>query len=523
MAERREKTALDLIEEATYLVRNAPAAALAAYYMGTLPFVLAFLFFWADMGRSATALDHCAPAALAVAAMYVWMSVWQAVFAQRLRSALTGTPPAPFFRLAFVQASLQPAKPIAIAIAALLIVPLATVFGFYQSLMAVSYEGVGGIGQPFAAARSQAKLWRRQNWAVLCLIAAIAIVVFLNIGVLILIVPQLLKSFLGIDTPLTRSMDVPVNSTFVAMTVALTYAIVDPLIKAVYVLRCFYGESLATGEDLKAQLKAIAAALVLTIVLCGASAVQAQSAPATPSGPGPAVQDLNHSIDDVLKHPKYSWRLPAPSQPQQTKNWFARQFDSIVDTINRWVDGFLNWLRDRFRSSRAPSQGSRGLPALRAWFYLLLGIAVLIAVVLLIRTFSRKRRAATPAQPIALAVPDLASDNTTADQLPADEWMRTALECIARNDLRLAVRAMYLANLAYLGGRSLIAIDRTKSNHDYERELRRRARAKPEILPVFSDTIGVYERSWYGMYDVSRELVARIEMNFSSTRARVEQ
>jgi hypothetical protein len=518
MAGHREKTALDLLEEATYLVRNAPATALAAYYIGTLPFVLAFLFFWADMLRSATAYDHCAPAALGVAAMYVWMSVWQAVYAQRLRSALTGIRPAPFLRLAFVQASLQPVKPIAIAIAALLMIPLATVFGFFQSLMAVSYEGWNGIGQPFAAARTQAKLWRRQNWAVLCLIAAIAIAVFLNIGVLLLIVPQLLKSFLGIDTPLTRSMDVQVNSTFIAMTVALTYAIVDPLIKAVYVLRCFYGESLATGEDLKAQLKAIAAALVLAIVLCGASVVRAQPAPS-----GPAVQDLNHSIDDVLKHPKFSWRLPAPKQPQQTKNWFVRQFDSIVDTINRWVDGFLNWLRDRFRSNRSPGQASRGLPALRAWFYLLLGVAVLITVVLLIRTFGRRRRATTAAQPVAIAVPDLESDSTTADQLPADEWMRTARECIARNDLRLAVRAMYLASLAYLGGRSLIAIDRAKSNRDYERELRRRARAKPEILPAFSDTIGVYERSWYGMYDVTRELVARIELNFSSTRARVEQ
>jgi hypothetical protein len=523
MPEQRKKSALDLLEESTYLVRNVPAAALAAYYTGTLPFVLAFRFFWADMGRSATAYDHCAPAALGVAAMYVWMSVWQAVYAQQLRSALTGTPPAPFFRLAFVQASLQPAKPIAIAIAALLMIPLATVFGFYQSLMAVSYEGARGIGGSFAAARSQAKLWRRQNWAVLCLIAAIAIVVFLNIGVLILIVPQLLKSFLGIDTPLTRSMDVPVNSTFVVIAVALTYVIVDPLIKAVYVLRCFYGESLATGEDLKAQLKAIAAALVVSIALCGASMVHAQPAPTTPSGSGPAVQDLNHSIDDVLKHPKFSWRLPAPRQPQQTKNWFARQFDSIVNTINRWVDGFLNWLRDRFRSNRTPNQGSRGLPALRAWFYLLLGVAVLITAVLLIRTFGRKRRATTAAQSVALAVPDLESHSTTADQLPADEWMRTARECIARNDLRLAVRAMYLASLAYLGGRSLIAIDRTKSNRDYERELRRRARAKPEILPAFSDTIGVYERSWYGMYEVSRELVARIEMNFSATRARVEQ
>src|SRR5258706_10599060 len=217
MAQQREKSALDLLEEAAYLVRNAPATALAAYYVGTLPFVLAFLFFWADMGRSPTAYDHCAPAALGVAAMYVWMSMWQAVFAQRLRSTLTGTPPAPFLRLAFVQASLQPVKPIALAIAGLLMIPLATVFGFYQNLMAVSYEGTRGISLPFAAARSQAKLWRRQNWTVLALIAAIAIVVFLNIGVLLLIVPQLLKSFLGIDTPLTRSSDVAVNSTFIAI------------------------------------------------------------------------------------------------------------------------------------------------------------------------------------------------------------------------------------------------------------------------------------------------------------------
>ena len=523
MAEQREKPALELVEEAAYLVRSAPASALAAYYAGTLPFVLGFLFFWADMGWSATAYDHCAPAALGVAILYIWMSAWQAVFAQRLRSSLTGTPPAPFLRLAFVQASLQPAKMIVIPIAALMMVPFASVFGFYQSLMAVSYEGARGIRQPFAAARRQAKLWRRQNWVVLCIVAAIAIAIFLNLGLLILVVPQLLKSFLGIDTPLTRSMALPLNSTFWAITAALTYAIVDPLIKAIYVLRCFYGEALATGEDLKAQLKAIAAALVLVVVLFGASVVHAQPPPPAPVNAGPAVQDLNHSIDDVLKHPKFSWRLPAPRQVAQTKNWFVRKFDSFVDTVDRWIDDFLNWLRDRFRSERSSDQGSRGLPALRAWFFLLLGAAVVITVFIVIRSFRKKSRTTTTAQPVTVAVPDLASDHTTADQLPADEWLRTARECIARGDLRLAVRALYLANLAYLGGRSLIAIDCGKSNLDYARELRRRARSKPEILPVFSDTIGVYERSWYGMYDVSRELVARIETNLLSTRARVEQ
>jgi len=124
---------------------------------------------------------------------------------------------------------------------------------------------------------------------------------------------------------------------------------------------------------------------------------------------------------------------------------------------------------------------------------------------------------------VTAAMPDLASNDARADQYPPDEWLRTARECIARNDLRLAVRALYLASLAYLGGRSLIAIDRGKSNHDYARELRRRARSRSEIMPVFSDTIDVFERSWYGMYDVDSDLVARMEANLAAMRACVEQ
>lgn len=36
--------ALELLEEATHLLRRAPAGTLLAYYLGTLPFVLALLF-----------------------------------------------------------------------------------------------------------------------------------------------------------------------------------------------------------------------------------------------------------------------------------------------------------------------------------------------------------------------------------------------------------------------------------------------------------------------------------------------
>jgi len=47
--ERRQldKGAIELIEEAVQLLRRAPAASLAIYYAGALPFVLALLYFWA--------------------------------------------------------------------------------------------------------------------------------------------------------------------------------------------------------------------------------------------------------------------------------------------------------------------------------------------------------------------------------------------------------------------------------------------------------------------------------------------
>jgi hypothetical protein len=522
VARRHDKSALDLVEEATYLLRSAPASAIAAYYIGTLPFALAFLFFWADMGRSPTAYEHSAPAALGIAVLFLWMSVWQSIFAQALRSMLTSTPPAPLRQLAFVQATLQPTKFVMIPVALLLTVPLGAVFAFYQNLMAVSYEDARGIRQPVAAAQRQAKLWQTQNWVVIGFLSMLAVAVFINIGVLLLLGPQLLKTLLGLETPLARSPLLVYNSTFLAITAALTYALVDPIVKAVYVLRCFYGESLATGEDLKAKLKAIAATVVAAIVivaLSGGAVLHAQQQPP----PNASVQQMDRSIDEVLKRAEFSWRLPHPPKATQEKSWLTRVVGSALDTLNEWTDQFLRWLHERFRPNAQGNSSKQPLPRLQIWVYVLLGVAVLIFIVLFFQLFRRRTRAVSIAEAITVAQPDLASNDTMPDQLAPDEWLRTARECIARNELRLAVRAMYLASLAYLGGRSLIAIDRGKSNRDYSRELRRRARSKPEIMPIFSDTIDVFERSWYGMHDVDSELVARVEANLATMRACVEQ
>ena len=73
---RQGKGAFDLIEEATQLLRTAPVATLAVYYLGAIPFVLGLLFFWADMSRSPFAHQHHAEAALGLALLFFWMKFW---------------------------------------------------------------------------------------------------------------------------------------------------------------------------------------------------------------------------------------------------------------------------------------------------------------------------------------------------------------------------------------------------------------------------------------------------------------
>ena len=119
----------------------------------------------------------------------------------------------------------------------------------------------------------------------------------------------------------------------------------------------------------------------------------------------------------------------------------------------------------------------------------------------------------------ATPVVNLETDELQADQHPIDEWLQLARECMARQEWRLALRALYLAGLANLADRSLIAIHRSKSNQDYSRELRRKARSKPELLTLFAQNIGTFERVWYGMYDVDLNTVEQFESNLVRLRA----
>lgn len=304
-----EKSGLDLAAEAVHLVRTAPPAALGAYYVGTAPFVVAFLHFWSDMSRSAFAERRCLGASLVLAGLFVWMKCWQAIFAARLREVMSGRKRAPWTprRLAALvaaQLTLQPLGLLSIPIALLLMLPFYAVYAFYQNVTALA----DGNGAPLPDIRRKAwtlalvrpkqnhiLIWLLCPWVLIVgmltvfgmsrlivsltpeignmagvawfliavwmmfqfvlPLAPVGAVVAGNIAIGIFMIPALLEALLGVQTRFTLSgWNAVFNTTFLATVFSLTYLCLDPLAKAAYCLRLFYTEARQSGDDLKAEL-----------------------------------------------------------------------------------------------------------------------------------------------------------------------------------------------------------------------------------------------------------------------------
>jgi hypothetical protein len=547
------KGPLDLIEEAVHLLRRAPAATLLTYYLGSLPFVLGLLYFWADMSRSSFAERRLPLAAFGMTMLFLWMKCWQAVFARRMRAQVSGeTVPQmgrrEWGRLVCLQALVQPTGLILLPVALVFLFPFGYVYAFYQNVTALPTDESPGLRQAVKRARQQAVLRPGQNHYGLLALKAFGLFVFLDLAAGFVAVPFLLKTLLGIDTVFSRSWMAIFNTTFLATIAALTYLCLDPLAKTFYVLRCFYGEALQSGQDLRAELRVLAAdsraAALLVFLALGCSSVSwgqessAQEPPASTAasesavgagrGAGPtetpralSAPALDETIRQVIGKREYLWRLPRETVPQEDrdKGALAAFLDQVIvilrewtRTVGEWLDKLGRWI---FGNTPRPSARSstNWLAGLR---WLLVALIVALAAVLgvmLVRIWRRRtRNTETLAQPLP-AMPDLADDHVSPDQLPEDGWSRLARELMDRGELRLALRAYYLASLAHLADRNLIRLAKFKSNRDYAWEVSRRAHALPAVAEPFTENVSIFDRVWYGLHEVSHDLLEQFARN----------
>ncbi len=521
---KHQKSAIRLIEEAVHVLRRAPGSLLSVYYLGGVPFVLGLLYFWADMSRSADAHQHSTSAAFGLAILFVWMKFWHTVYMYQVRAHVFDEVRTTWSRqrvlsIFVTQTLIQSTRLFIIVVASLTVIPFGYCYAFYQNVSA--HDGKKGqtIRETSAWAWRQAKLWPRQNHLLIGIYYLFGFVIFVNVTVTAILLPQLAKSLFGIDSAFTLSgMYMVFNSTFWFSVFGITYLLVDPFIKATYALRCFYGSALQSGNDLKSELeqmrisrKNLAAGLLLIFVCLMPLTSLAKSQKVV------SAADLDHSIEETMSRREFAWRLPretVQAEAEKNKGPIAAAVDWLIDALGRglkkigsWIKKFIEWLEDLMPESAGKTKTASGnwITPVRAILLILLVLLLAILAYIFVRIWQRRRPGPIEAiGAVTAPTPDLTDESIKADDLSANRWLVMAGELAEKGDLRLAMRALYLGTLAHLAEREMITIELYKSNREYERELTRRAHERSEMLNMFSSSLNFFERVWYGMYRVAR-------------------
>lgn len=522
--------ALDVMEQAFMLLRSAPLLSYVIYYLGAVPFWLAALYFVADMSRSAFAAEQLASHSLLVTLFFFGMKCTQAVFASHLTAILSNHSAEWNFkravRLVRTQIAIQGWSLFVRLIAGMVLVPIVWVSAFYQNVSVLG-DGQAANRSMMARAWTQAKAASFQLHTIHGYAVILGFLIYLNAAIGMVLVPIAAKQLFGFETAISRDPMVLFNTTFFGACFAVTMLLVDPILKAVYTLRCFAGESKENAADLRAQLAVLTRNLPKGVLTALAALICLMAQPGmlfandTPVNDSGEPARLNQSIDEVLAHREFAWRAPrrAAEAEKGGESWLDSVSHMIKNTLHSVAHFFGELFKYLFGRGSNPGESASGITSAQLQIMLYLFVAVgVIAIAITIWRSRRGKIQKASIIAVAEARPDIASDDVSATDLPEDGWLRFARELSQRGELRLALRALYLAGLAKLGERQFLTIARHKSNRDYDRELRRRAKSQPGVISAFSENMNVFESAWYGSHEVTPEILQRFTGNLEVIR-----
>lgn len=504
-----------MLEEATGLLRELPARSWILWLCGTLPFTWVLIDFLLEMTRSAYGAERIVGMSLLLAGLYVAKHVAQGVFSRDCLQVLRGdavTTPGwtALARLALVQAAWQPVRIPGLMLASIAVVPFPWVAAFLRNVGLSALERERGfVGEAWRLGRADT----RAHSVALLILTLLWLLLFVNLLVLWIVVPMLLKSFFGLQTEIVRLAGRMMNASTILVTMLLAFAALEPVAGALAAVRAFYAQAARGGEDLRGALRRMAAGVMVGLLLLGAvGPVAAEEKPLDKV-------TLDRHIDDVLRDSEFAWKMPKGEGDAGRGAWLR----GLFDTLAKW----FKWLYD-FYKKLFPDDGPNGDLNAPRWSvnaqllqWAMIGAAVLAAGCLVMILLSRRKQAKKAASAAAVAVAptvNLEDENVSAEQLVEDEWLRMADKFAAEGDFRLAMRALHLAGLRYLGEKGLVTLQPAKTGMEYGRELARRLRDVPAALEGFGNGLRQYEGVWYGFGAAEAESYQALRMTWEEMR-----
>lgn len=525
---------IDVLESAVCVLRQAGLGTLLLHWAGSVPFALATLLFWKQATNPRTPDARCALEALALALLLVWMNCWRAVFAGRVRRQLSGDSTkqakprtrSELFRLVAVVSIACGTKLLVLPLAALIVFPLPAVIAFYRNVAVLADRQHREPRATLARARQLARVQPELSWLTIPLLLFLGLIVLLNMVVLIGLMPQLVRILTGYESTFSRSGSYFLtNPMFMMLVLSATWVLFDPFVQAVYCLRCYQAESRETGEDVRAGIRRLSAGLRVPVAMALMVIMLTAMAPTCRAEVQPAT--LQKASEAALRSAEYDWRLPLPPASVRNKPWIVSVTDRILasmrsftDAIGRLLDRFFSWLSDQLGIGAQQQSGALPVRGLHWTVYVLIGLVAIVGILLGLRALrSRRRKAAEIAAGEGVPSIRLDADDLTADRLPEEQWLELAERALLEQNFRLALRAFYLASLAWMGRSEYISIHPGKTNREYELELRRRLRTFPEARALFGANVIAFERVWYGLHEVAQDEIAEFRQRIGQMKS----
>ncbi len=267
-------SSVELIDQSLDLLCHKRLALLPLYYCGAIPFMSALVFFINEMSFSVFAASNCLPWAVILSFLFIWKNYINSLFCRKIfiilctgaksESKLLGEKLSllDHFRLISAQSLFQSAALIARPIS-LIFFTSAWTGAFFNTLCAESGIERGSIMKSLSKSTIDIL---DDSWKLNCL-QYVFICIFgmtaLNVGIIILLMPNLLKSVLGIDTPFSLSSGISnyismvFNTSFISIVIAISLLFLDPIVKTVFTVRFFYAESQSKAYDISHELSEI--------------------------------------------------------------------------------------------------------------------------------------------------------------------------------------------------------------------------------------------------------------------------